>query len=114
MGIARAPFEVVEQGPHEVAAHVGAGGDGRTQGSDVEGEIADALQVDEVARAVELLDGTGTVLKDVDRQAIAPIQLDQVSRNAAGWICQPILVFGTSSGASAQAKPSTARSSALA
>ena len=71
------PVLVVEQGPHEVAAHVGAGGDGRTQGSNVEGEIADALQVDEVSRAVELLDGACAVLEDVDRQAIAPIQLDQ-------------------------------------
>src|SRR5262249_39699579 len=61
MGIARAPFEVVEQGPHEVAAHVGAGGDGRTQGSHVEGEITAALQVAEVARAVELLDGACAV-----------------------------------------------------
>src|SRR5208282_2262670 len=68
--VARAPFEIVEQRPDEIAAYVRTFPECRPHRADVGFEIGDAVAIDDFAALVGLVLAAAAVLGDIDRQAI--------------------------------------------
>ena len=69
--VSRGPLEVIHEGPVEVAADVGAGGDGAAEGEEVAGGKVDALGVVDAAVEAGPIDVGEAVLGDVDRGLVA-------------------------------------------
>ena len=61
------PLEVVQQRPHEVAAHVDAGGDRAAYGGDVAVEVGDPVGVADPPVRVDLVGVRRAVLGDHQR-----------------------------------------------
>ena len=77
--VAEGPFEVVEEGPDEVAADVGAFGDCVRDGADVLAEVVDAQRiVDDTVESGRRIVERGAVFGDVDRRrAVAVAEPEQ-------------------------------------
>ena len=73
--VARAPLEIVEQGPNEVAADIRAIGSGLMHGLYIAPEVVDARRVGDVAGHIWLIVPAEAVLQHVDRQTIARADL---------------------------------------
>src|SRR5215471_21117408 len=69
--VAVRPFEIVEQRPHEIAAHRHAGGDGVEHRTQITAQIGDPLLVANPPICVRAVGKGSAVLEDIDRQIAA-------------------------------------------